>query len=51
MIELVENKPLPQVCQECQEVKEWGIELACYNCGYALFRFSVVDSSEKAIVE
>ena len=47
-MELVENKPLPQVCQE---VKEWGIELACYNCDYALFRFSIVDSSEKAIVE
>ena len=51
MIELVENTPLPQVCQECQEVKQWGIELACYNCGYALCRFSIIDNKEKTIVE
>ena len=50
-MEPIENNPLPQVCQECEEVKEWGIELACYNCDYALERFKILDSSEKAIVE
>lgn len=42
MIELKEVKPLPQVCQECQEVKEWGVECACYNCDHALERFEMI---------
>lgn len=49
MIELVEVKPLPQVYQECKEVKEFGIDAACYNCEYALERFEIskLDNTEE----
>jgi hypothetical protein len=41
-----EVKPLPQVCQECEEVKEYGVECACYNCDYALERFRMFPDEE-----
>lgn len=37
-----EANPLPQVCQQCAEVKEHGVECACYNCDYALERFEIL---------
>ena len=46
MIKLIEVEPLPQVCQECQEVKEYGVDCACYNCDYALERFRVVKTDD-----
>ena len=46
MIELVEVQPLPQVCQQCQEVKEAGVDAACYNCDHALERFKIVKVEE-----
>lgn len=48
MIELVEVKPLPQVCQECKEVKEAGADAACYNCDHALERFKMIRTEEKS---
>lgn len=41
-----EVSPLPQVCQECAEVKEYGVECACYNCDYALERFRMLPDEE-----
>lgn len=49
-MEIVENNPLPQRCQDCQEVKEFGVDCACYNCDYALERFTIIDSKEETIV-
>lgn len=45
-MKLREVKPLPQVCQECKEVKEEGVECACYNCDHALERFEIVEEKE-----
>lgn len=42
MIDIVERKPLPRVCRNCQEVKEYGVDAACYNCENALKRFKLV---------
>ena len=47
-MELREVKPLPQVCQQCAEVKEFGVECACYNCDYSLERFEFVPEEEKS---
>lgn len=41
-MEIEEVKPLPQVCQECEEVKKYGVENACYNCENALERFKIL---------
>lgn len=46
-MEVIEVSPLPQVCQECEEVKEYGVDAACYNCDYALERFIIINN-EKA---
>ena len=46
MIKLIEVEPLPQVCQECQEVKEYGVDCACYNCDYALERFMMIKTDD-----
>ena len=46
MLEIREIQPLPQRCQECEEVKEHGVDCACYNCDYALERFELVKVDE-----
>jgi len=43
----IEVFPLPQICQDCQEVKEFGVDAACYNCDYCLERFKPVFDTEK----
>lgn len=52
MLEIIEVKPLPQRCLECQEAKEgeaMGLtpDAYCYNCDYALDRFQLVKVEEK----
>lgn len=49
MEEIREKKPLPEVCAKCQEVKEWGVDAACYNCDHALERFEIVEVEEEEI--
>lgn len=51
MIEFVEVQQLPLRCQECQEVKEFGADCACYNCDYALERFEIkeIDEAQKVL--
>lgn len=46
MLEIREIQPLPQRCQECEKVKEDGVDCACYNCDYALERFELVKLDE-----
>lgn len=51
MFEYIEVKPLPQVCQECQEKKEaeamgLGPDAYCYNCDFFLERFQMVKVEE-----
>ena len=41
-----EVEPLPQECQECKEVEEWGVDCACYNCDFALKRFKMIRVEE-----
>lgn len=43
-IEFIERQPLPQECQECKEIVECGgaVDMACYNCDFALKRFKMV---------
>ena len=48
-MELIEKKPLPQCCLECQEAKEakeLGLteDAYCYNCDHALERWTIVGS-------
>lgn len=43
---IIQREPLPQVCAECEEVKEFGTECACYNCDYALERFEILPDEE-----
>lgn len=50
MIEIRERNPLPEVCRNCEELKECGgnVDAACYNCDYALERFEIIHiDSEK----
>ena len=54
-IDIIERKPLPQRCVDCEDAKEGkalgvGVDAYCYNCDYALERFEIIKDTElKAI--
>ena len=54
-MEFIEKNPLPLVCQECiAEQDKTGEYDDCYNCDYALERWSLAPADElkiKAILE
>lgn len=48
-MKIIEANPLPERCLNCLDAKEGeelglGPDAYCYNCGYALERFIILDS-------
>ena len=52
-IEFKKRLPVPQECQECQEIAACGgaVDMACYNCENALKRFEMIRVPNKQQAE